>query len=50
MKNKKKKAHRHRWVTDGDSCNACGAYEKYCKGCETIALCNLKGKIIDIAQ
>ncbi len=44
----KKKKHRHKWET-GDGCLACGAYEAYCKGCETIGLFDGKGKLIDTA-
>lgn len=47
---KVKKKHRHRWESDGDSCMACGAYEAYCKGCETIGLFSGEGKLLDTAN
>lgn len=46
-KMKKKIKHRHRWESDGDSCMACGAYERSCKDCSTIQMLDSKGRVLD---
>ncbi len=44
---KVKAKHRHSWVVEIDSCNACGAHERYCKICDITQLLDGKDKVID---
>ena len=41
----KKKAHRHKWESDGDSCHNCGSYVAICYRCEKVGYFDDKGKL-----